>query len=111
MSELDLGKWGAPSFEEFCRNRDQYLGTEDEDFAAVDAGSSTLKRQVKKHIYEIEGYRCKTLEEVERVARNQGIPIRDLDYRPELIPTGGGKCDIVVKFVPKHEREKRNAWS
>lgn len=111
MSKLDLTAWGAPTFEEFCRNPEKWRGREDDSLASADVGSQTLKGMVKKHIYEIEGYRCKSLEEVERVARNQGIPIRELDYRPELIPIGAGKCDILVKFVSKQEREKRATWA
>lgn len=100
----------VPSFEEFCKNRDKYLGREDDRFAEADAGANNLKKYTQRHIYEIEGYRCKTLEEVQRVANNQGIPIKSLDYRPEIIPLGGGKCDILVRFVPKHSREKRATW-
>lgn len=98
-----------PTFEEFKRNRHKYLGRDDDNLASVDRGSLVLK-QVRKHIYEIEGYRCKSLEEVERVAASQGIPMRELDYRPCIIPQSGHRCDILVKFVPKHVREKRNAW-
>lgn len=101
---------GLPSFEEFKRNRNKWIKQEDEDFGLVDQGPQSIKRCVQKHIYEIEGYRCKSLEEVERVAASQGIPIHELDYRPQLIPMGAGKCDVLVKFVPKHTRMKREAW-
>jgi hypothetical protein len=106
MNELDC----APSFEEFKRNREKYLGRDDEDFGIIDKGSQSIKRTVHRHIYEIEGYRVKTLEEVERIAINQGIPIRELDYRPQVVPLGGGKCDILVKFLPQKERTKRALW-
>ncbi len=109
MNELDILKLpGVPTFEEFCRNRDKYLAPVD-DFDLVDKGSRTMKN-VKRHVYEIEGYRAKSLEEVEKIASSQGIPIRELDYRPQIIPQGAGKCDIVVRFLPKHVRDKREAW-
>lgn len=98
------------SINDFARNREKYLGKEDEALGWVDKGSQILGRHVQRHVYEIEGFRCKSLEEVERVAKNQGIPLKALDYKPEIIPQGGGKCDILVKFVPKHIRERRAAW-
>ena len=104
MEEIQL-----PTFEEYKRNRDRYLGRADDILSSADAGSKLVKT-VQRHIYEIEGYRCKSLEEVERVAASQGIPLAQLDYRPCIVPQSGHKCDILVKFVPKHTREKRQSW-
>lgn len=104
-------KYGAPTFEQFKSNRDKYLGRDDDTFNAIDKGSSNLAGSVRKHEYEIEGYRCKSLEEIERVASEQlGINIKQLDYRPELIPQGGGKCNVLIKFISKGDREKRDQW-
>lgn len=103
-------KFGMPTFEEFAKNSEKYLGREDDAFAQIDQGSKNLDRHVQRHIYEIEGYRCKSLEEVEKVARSQGISLGALDYQPQVMPLGGGKCDILVKFVSKAEREKRDLW-
>lgn len=106
----ELKALGAPTFQEFVKNRDKWMGKDDEKLGLADTGSQILKKHVKKHIYEIEGYRCKNLEEVERVAKSQGIPVSELDYRPEIMPMSGRKCDILVKFVPKHTRDKRETW-
>lgn len=106
----DPTKVGMPTFEEFKRNREKYMGRDDDILASADAGSTILKNATRRHIYEIEGYRCESLEEVERVANAQGIPIKDLDYRPELIQAGAGKFDTIVKFVSKHTRQKRDEW-
>lgn len=103
-------KFGAPTFEEFKRNRQKFVGRDDDSLAIVDKGSHNLQRVVENHIYEIEGFRCKNLEEVERIAGDYGIPLRELDYRPELIPQGGGKAKMLIKFVSKLEREKRAIW-
>lgn len=105
----DPSKYGAPTFEEFRSNPEKWLGRDDDKFVSADKGSQVLSN-VRKHIYEIEGYRCKTLEEVEKIAASQGIPLRSLDYRPELIPLGGGQADILVKFVSKDGREARANW-
>jgi hypothetical protein len=99
----DPTKFGAPSFDDFKKNREKWLGRDDEALGLADKGSGWAF--VKKHIYEIEGYRCKTLEEVEHVALCQGIPLRELDYRPQMLPRGCGKWDILVKFVPRKSRD------
>lgn len=102
--------YGLPTFDQFARNSEKYVGRDDDRFAEADRGSTHLKAHVQRHIYEIEGYRCKSLEEVERIATAQGINIRELDYRPQVIPLGAGKCDLLVKFVSKDQRAKRKLW-
>jgi len=102
----ELKALGAPTFDEFRKNRDKYLT--DDVLARADAGSTLLRP--KRHIYEIEGHRTRKLEEVERIAGDYGIPIRELDYRPEIVPQAGHDYDILVKLVPKHIRDKRNEW-
>ena len=106
----DPTSFGMPTFDEFCRNREKYMGRDDDRLREVDRGSQTMKR-VKRHVYEIEGYRCKSLEEVERVALNQGIKLRELDYRPEVTQAGAGQFDLIVRFVSKSVRDKRNKWA
>lgn len=103
--------YGFPSFERYQKERDKFVGHEEEILASADKGSTNLNRTISRHVYEIEGYRCKNLEEVERIAKSQGIDLRALDYRPELIQAGAGKFDIIVKFISKNEREKRKAWA
>lgn len=102
--------FGAPTFEQFKQNKQKYLGSDEQTLENVDKGSFNLREVVDRYVYEIEGFRCKTLEEVERIASDYGIPIKDLDYRPELLPQGGGKAKMLVKFVSKNEREKRSLW-
>lgn len=99
--------FGAPTFEEFKRNREKYVGRDDDVLAQVDKGGELVRKFAQRFIYEIEGYRCKTLEEVERVASSQGIPLRELDYRPHVIPQGAGKWDAVIRFVPKSSTGRR----
>lgn len=104
-------EFGLPTFEQFRRNPEKYIGREDERLEEVDRGGEQIRNVVQRHIYEIEGYRCKSLEEVERVASQQGIPLRELDYRPEVVPTSAGKCDLLVRFVNKNTRARRREWS
>jgi hypothetical protein len=106
----DPTKFGMPSFDDFCKNQDKYMGRDDDVFSETDRGCQQLGRVVKRHIYEIEGYRCKTLEEVERIALDKGIKLRELDYRPQLQANTSGKLDNKVVFVSKAQREKRKLW-
>lgn len=103
----DPKKFGLPTFDEFKKNPEKYLPHGDV-FAQVDEAGRALKPYLKKVIYEIEGYRCKTLEEVERVARSQGIPIADLDYRAVAVPQSSYTCDVLVRFLPKSKIDKIN---
>lgn len=102
--------FGLPTFEEFRRSPDKWLGSWEDTFDSAYKSSQDkfLRSHIQRHIYEIEGYKCKTLEEVEKVARSQGIDLRSLDYRPEMIPQGGGKWDVKVVFVSKNQRDRRN---
>lgn len=106
----DPHQFGMPTFDEFKKNPEKWLGRDDELLSSADVGCDRIKNVVKRHIYEIEGYRTRKLEEVERIAESQGIPLKQLDYRPQIIPLGGGYCDILVKFVSKRERQKRSHW-
>lgn len=102
--------FGFPKFENWENERTKFIGADDEILSSADHGSDNLRRVVHRHIYEIEGYRCKNLEEVERVAQNQGINLKALDYRPQLVQAGAGKYDVIVKFVSKDQRQKRESW-
>ena len=104
----DPTAFGLPTFDEFRRNSEKYLGRDDDRLAEVSRGSTQLDKHVQKHIYEIEGYRCKSLEEVERIALSQGIQLRELDYVPVVTPTSAGKCDVKVTFKRRNEIAKRN---
>jgi len=86
------------TFDEFKREFEKFKKHPEEALAQVDHGSDVLRHLVRRHQYEIEGYRCRTLEEVERIAKAQGIPLHDLDYTAHIVPQSSDKCDILVKF-------------
>lgn len=104
-------KYGVPSFGQFKKNRQLYMGREDESMSQVSNGSKVLGKYVKNHRYYFGVYKCHTLEEVERTALNHGIPLSDLVYVPELIPTGGQWADMKVTFMSKEEYNRRKAQS
>jgi hypothetical protein len=96
----DPHKYGAPTFEEFKRNPDKWRVANDQILQSVTGGSSTISN-IKAQHYEIAGYKCKSLEEVERVARDEGISLKDLDMYPQLDKTTGGKLEVFIKFEKK----------
>ena len=99
-------KFGAPTFEEFLKNREYYVGKEDEILETVERGSNTLGQVVitQKYQIEIDGnvYPCRTLYEVEKIAKNEGIKLTALEIRPELINEGGLKAVLLVRFRKKN---------
>lgn len=104
----DPTAFGLPTFDEFRKNPDKYMGREDDRLAEVDYGSRNLGKHVQRHVYEIEGYRCKSLEEVERIAKSQGIELKELDYVPVVTPLGGGQCDLKITFMRREKVAARN---
>lgn len=101
-------KYGAPTFDTFKSNRDNYIQNHNKTFGTIDKGGAVSNRYTKKQIYEIEGYRCKTLEEVERVALDLGINLRALKYEAQFLPLGGGQADVLVKFISQVDKQKRD---
>jgi hypothetical protein len=100
-------KFGAPTFEEFKRNPEKYVGKSGhhDTFASIDRGSKNLARYVKRHKYELLGYRTEKLEEIERIASENNITLKD--FTAECVPLGGGKCDILVRFVSPEGKYRR----
>jgi len=103
-------KFGAPSFAQFKRNKDFWMGRDDDVLTQVDKGSRLINKGLKKYRFEIEGYRCKSLEELESVILNMGLRLKDMEYKPEYVPLGGGEAEILVRFVSKDERSRREKY-
>lgn len=102
-------KFGWVTFNEFKKNPEKWIGRKDDVLASADKGSHTLK-SIRKHIYEVEGYRCKGLEEVQKTAECMGIDLNDLEMKPDMIQAGAGKFDVIVRFVSKQTKERRESW-
>lgn len=97
----DPKAYGMPTFDEFCKSPDSFRLRPDHVLASVDNGAENLKHLIKTQKYEIDGVKCRTLEEVERVARNEGIDLGKLKMKPELEKTTAGKLEVIVRFVSK----------
>jgi hypothetical protein len=97
---------GFPSLQEYVKNpaawRERLFGRHDEVLHNIDKGSESLNRhEVSKRRFEVDGYECRSLEHLSQVVKDQGLSFKDLDLKPYVKDIGGGKCEIVVRFVRK----------
>lgn len=96
-------KYGLPTFQEFAKNPSKWKQGVEELFETVDRGSTQLKPLIRKHEYRILGYKCKTLEEVQRIMNAEGIKLEDCDIKGDLKEESAGKLKVIVDFVPKNK--------
>lgn len=103
---------GLPSFSEFCKNPEKFLGRPDDIFICLDNIKSALQTRFKKDAikYELFGYRTTRVEELQRMCQEMGLNPKDLDFTAHLIPQGGGSTDVLVKILSKSERARRDSW-
>lgn len=99
-------KFGAPTFEEFCTAPDKYRRAMEQVMVAPDMGTSAFPQLVKTQRYFFrdaagKAHKCKTLDAVHKVAQSEGVTLDQLDYDPQVVPTGDGKCEIHVTFFRK----------
>lgn len=102
-------KYGMPTFEEFRKNKEKWMGRADEEIAAIDKGDPMLKC---KQRYFIESYRVDSLEQAERIAIDMGYDLfRDFVICPQLRPdeTLRGFYNEVT-FRVKDDLKKRESW-
>jgi hypothetical protein len=98
-------RFGAPTFEEFAKNPEKYLGRDDELLITASEGAHKLKESnlIGKHHYKIFGYSAKSEDHVWSIMKNEGYTPRDFEIKPELVKTLAGQYDIHVEFVLKKE--------
>lgn len=109
-------QFGFPTFEQYASNPTKYLtqfkGKETETFDTVANGSNLagLRKMTKSVKYEIFQYKTNKLEEVERIARDNGIDLRKLKFKAIIQNMGGHSGEIIVKFMSQEEYERREQW-
>lgn len=100
-----------PTFSEFIKNPDRWRNRADSIFESADQSSVTFKKNVKKHTYSWKDeYACNSLEQVERIAKEEGLTPLDLEMCPKVRPihgTDSSKLEIVIQFWPKEEFKNR----
>jgi hypothetical protein len=105
--------FGMPTFEDFRRNKEKYLGRKDDAVSAVDAGDRTLKCRQKYFMKDANGIRYSvcSLEEAERIALDMGGNLhQDFAIKPQLRPDDAGGFYNEVTFVSKAFLTKRANW-
>lgn len=98
---------GFPTFDEFRRNPDKYRDRPEQLFESAEASTQTFRRAVVKQKYCWRNtYPCDSLEQIERIAREEGFNVNDLEMQPGVISKTGTNRDqveITVHFWPKDE--------
>jgi hypothetical protein len=106
--EFLVNRHGFPTFDEFRKNPDKWRMREDELFASADASTQTFKQALQTQKYQWKDeYLCDSLEQVERIAKDEGFKISDLEMQPAVRTVNGtspgGPVEIIVRFWPKEE--------
>lgn len=105
----DPKKYGFCTFEEYRKDKKRWQFNAEQIFEIVQGAGTNHKKSLKKLRFEVNGHRAETLEQVQRIAREEGLDMRTLDIWPEIIDLGGQWCDILVKFMPREEVQRRIA--
>lgn len=106
-------KYGFPTFEEYARNPSRYVkqfrGGESDALDTVANGSSleAVRHATKDVEYHLLQYKTKKLEEIERIARDNGIDLRRMKFKAIIQNMGGQSGQVVVRFMSPEEYERR----
>lgn len=99
---------GFPTFDQFRKNPDKWRQRADELFESIDNSSMTFKKQIAKQKYMWrDTHECTSLEQVQRICKEEGYSPLDLEMEPRVVPLDGtqqnGRVEITVHFWPKEE--------
>lgn len=101
---------GFPTFGEFSQNPDKWRQNKSEIFDTISDHNTFFKERVANMMFMWRGkYKCKTLEDVERCAHNEGLTGMDLEMEPIAEPMDGtsnlynSRIKVTVNVWPKDE--------
>jgi hypothetical protein len=110
----DPTKYGMPTFEEFRRNKEKYLGRPDDEVASVDRGDPVLGLRHRYYLDTLAGeYRIDSLEQADRICREMGKNLfTDFYVDPQIRDDGPQGRSLIthVYFRAKDKVEKRRSW-
>lgn len=103
-----ITKCGFPTFDEFRKYPDKWRKGTDELFKSIDESSITFRKLIKDtKYYWKDQILCKSLEQVERIAREEGFKIQDLEMCPQKRAVGGmnesAGVEMVIQIWPRDE--------
>lgn len=79
-----------PTFTEFCKDPDKWRKNEEDIFDCIAQMNVFFKERVASVTYRWRGkYKCKNLEELQRITRNEGYRGTDLEMAPVVKPRDG----------------------
>lgn len=104
----DPRKYGAPTFEEFCRGRGR--DRKDRQMIALTDGPQNFRKDLKKIRYFVHGNELQGEEAVEKMLADHGYTLEDIDLENKsgrlnktinYVDVGGGlEHEIHVNFLP-----------
>lgn len=100
----DPKKYGMPTFAEFAKNPAQWKLAKDHLFSAISNGSKTMSQFIEDQEYEFMGYKSKSLEEMERIVKNEGYELHDLEMKPRFVDVGNVKGKLLVELKVKKRK-------
>lgn len=103
-----IAKCGFPTFDEFRKYPDKWRKGTDDLFKSIDESSVAFRKLIKDtKYYWKDQIQCKSLEQVERIAREEGFAISDLEMCPKKFAVGGmnesAGIEMVIQIWPKGE--------
>lgn len=93
-------KYGAPTFQEFCSNPEKYRKNKEALMSSADNGSKHIQG-IKSHIYYVEGIKCSSPEQAQRIMADRGLTEDDLKLSVELEDLGNHEIRAHVHFKRK----------
>ena len=114
MDEIDFiknpDKYGFCTFEQFRKNPSKWRARPEQALESIEGAGTLYKSQIRKMTYELEGYRCDTLEDVQSQAGQMGFRDQDLVFFPVRHNHLAGKFDMLVRIFHKNTVKQRGAW-
>lgn len=91
--------YGAPSFEEYVKNRDKYIKTADKTLAMLDESTQSFKDFLKEQVYYLDGVRAESLEHLQRMANSMGVSIENCKKDIQIVESSEkGKFKTIVNL-------------
>lgn len=112
----DPNRFGFPTLEQYSKNpqmyRDRFMGKDSDVFDIISNGSTLkgIRKATNSVKYKILQYETRSLEEVERIALENGMHPRDLTFIAEIRNTGGQRGEQIIRVLTKEEYERRKSW-
>lgn len=116
IEELALNpeKYGMPTFEQFVKNKDRYVGRQDDEIAAIDRGDPVLGC-TQKYLMETDvgPVTLDSIEQADRIAREMGLSLfTDFIACPQIRDDKTLRRGFYneVTFRTKESLKKRDRW-